>query len=212
MNNSFENISEEKRNKILDACIEEFAINGYKGASTNTMVSKAEISKGLLFHYFGNKKTLYLYLFDYCMAVIMEKYNSMKDKEPGDIIQRLLWYSILKIKLTAEEPMKSRLIYSAVINMPIEAKEEITERYNSFYAKYVPEIFENLDISEFRKDIDVKKAMEMISIFIEGLTQKYMLKYKNKPIDDILNNMEDIIKEYNEYLDIMKYGMYSFEK
>ncbi|KZL90506.1 TetR/AcrR family transcriptional regulator [Clostridium magnum] len=72
MIDKFESLPQEKKKRILDACIEEFALNGYDKASTNSIVKKAGISKGLLFHYFGSKKTLFLYVFDYCANYLIE--------------------------------------------------------------------------------------------------------------------------------------------
>jgi len=49
-------IEPEKRDRILNAAIEEFASFPFEKASTNHIVAKAGISKGLLFHYFGSKQ------------------------------------------------------------------------------------------------------------------------------------------------------------
>lgn len=62
MSNSFEKLPEEKRNLILRISLEEFVRNGYYKASTDTITGQAGISKGILFHYFKNKKGLFLYL------------------------------------------------------------------------------------------------------------------------------------------------------
>lgn len=59
----------EKRRRILDAALEEFAKKDYKSASTDDIAARAGISKGLLFYYFKNKQSLDLlmYLADgYC--------------------------------------------------------------------------------------------------------------------------------------------------
>lgn len=42
-------LTEEKRRRILNAALEEFAKHDYKGASTDDIAAKAGISKGLLF-------------------------------------------------------------------------------------------------------------------------------------------------------------------
>ena len=52
----------EKRRRILDAALEEFAKKDYKSASTDDIAARAGISKGLLFYYFKNKQSLYLAL------------------------------------------------------------------------------------------------------------------------------------------------------
>jgi TetR/AcrR family transcriptional regulator len=204
----FESLPEEKKNRILDACIEEFALKGYDKASTNSIVKKADISKGILFHYFGNKKNLFLYVFDYCMNHLINGYYAVKKEEPKDIFERIMWISIIKIKITQEEPLKSRLVFSAISNMTDSLKQEITERYNKYYAKYMPEFFGDIDTSKFKKGIDPKKAIELMMMCMDGISKKYLEKYKNRPIDEVFNDVENIIKEFNEYMDILKFGMY----
>lgn len=57
----FEKLDENKKNRIIEAAMNEFIKEGFNGASTNTIVKNAEISKGALFNYFENKENLYLY-------------------------------------------------------------------------------------------------------------------------------------------------------
>nr|WP_207725840.1 TetR/AcrR family transcriptional regulator [Clostridium sp. DJ247] len=208
MIDKFESLPEEKKKRILNACIEEFALNGYDKASTNSIVKKADISKGILFHYFGNKKNLFLYIFDYCMNHLIDKYYSVKETEPKDIFERIMWISILKIKIFHEEPLMNRLVFSAISNMWESLKPEITERYNTYYAKHMPEFFRDIDTSKFRKEIDTQKAIELIMMCTDGISNKYLQKYKNKPVDEVFNDVEKIVEEYNEYMDVLKFGIY----
>ncbi len=62
MFDKFLTLDQEKQERILNAASKEFAQKGFVNASTNEMVKEAGISKGLLFHYFKNKKQLYLFL------------------------------------------------------------------------------------------------------------------------------------------------------
>gem|GEM_PF-5223972 len=62
MYQAFMNLAEDKRQAIINAALKEFSINHYATASTNKIVSNANISKGILFHYFGSKK-IYIYFY-----------------------------------------------------------------------------------------------------------------------------------------------------
>ncbi|EEF68493.1 TetR/AcrR family transcriptional regulator, partial [Holdemania filiformis] len=66
MNEKFYELPPEKQQRIINAGLEVFGAHDYPQASTDDMTAKAEISKGLLFYYFKNKKEFYLFLFDYC--------------------------------------------------------------------------------------------------------------------------------------------------
>ncbi|MFR3292703.1 MAG: TetR/AcrR family transcriptional regulator [[Clostridium] innocuum] len=54
----FEELSQEKQRRIIDAGMEVFGRYEYKKANTEDIAVKAGISKGLLFYYFKDKKKL----------------------------------------------------------------------------------------------------------------------------------------------------------
>ena len=50
MNEKFFDLNREKQDRMINAALCVFAQNGYRHASTDTIVKEAGISKGLLFH------------------------------------------------------------------------------------------------------------------------------------------------------------------
>ena len=62
MNDKFFELSKEKQDRMINGAVRVFAENGYKHASTDDMVKVAGVSKGLWFHYFGNKLGLYEFM------------------------------------------------------------------------------------------------------------------------------------------------------
>lgn len=66
----FEELSQEKQRRIIDAGMEVFGRYEYKKANTEDIAAKAGISKGLLFYYFKDKKSFYMYLFQYCVTIV----------------------------------------------------------------------------------------------------------------------------------------------
>ena len=52
MNEKFFDLKKEKQDRMINAALKVFALNGYRHASTDDIVREAAISKGLLFHYF----------------------------------------------------------------------------------------------------------------------------------------------------------------
>ncbi len=55
----FLKLSEAKRAHILDVASEEFAENGFEGASYNRIIERAGLSKGAMYYYFDDKMDLY---------------------------------------------------------------------------------------------------------------------------------------------------------
>ena len=62
MNDKFFALPKEKQHTIINAGFRVFSQNSYKKSPVREIVEAAGISKSLLFHYFHNKKELYLFL------------------------------------------------------------------------------------------------------------------------------------------------------
>ena len=62
MNEKFFHLPEEKQERILNSGFRVFSQNSYKKSPMSEIADDAGISKSLLFHYFRNKKELYLFL------------------------------------------------------------------------------------------------------------------------------------------------------
>ena len=84
MNEKFFDLKKEKQDRIMSAAMEMFAKNGYAHASTDDMVKRAHISKGLLFHYFGSKLGLYAFLYDYCVRFMQLEFSRVIPEDETD--------------------------------------------------------------------------------------------------------------------------------
>ena len=81
MNEKFYDLKKEKQDRMMNAGLRIFAANGYHHASTDDIVKEAQISKGLLFHYFGSKAGYYGFLYSYLSRfVILELRSSIRSK------------------------------------------------------------------------------------------------------------------------------------
>jgi TetR/AcrR family transcriptional regulator len=84
--NAFKKVSEEKRNKILDAAIVEFAKHGFDSANINNIASEAGISVGSIYKYFDHKEDLFLTIIHYGVETLKNVLGSIiAEEEPFDI-------------------------------------------------------------------------------------------------------------------------------
>lgn len=203
---NFNGLPEEKRRKIIDACMEEFACNGYEKASTNAIINRAGISKGILFHYFGNKKNLYLYIFDYAVEHLMNRFYSADIAHTSDIFERYMVWGKKKIRIAYDEPLIYSMLVKAVLDPPNELKEEIQTRYERVYREGLDFFLKDMDTSKFRKGINADRAVELLALTVEALGNKYIRMFKDEP-DRGMEEMEGIMDEVGEYLDILKHGI-----
>ena len=88
-NNTFFNLTADKRSRIIENAIREFADNPYNVASISNIVREADIAKGSFYQYFEDKQDLYRYLIE---LGIEEKLNLIKDLPAGDLSGSLFDY------------------------------------------------------------------------------------------------------------------------
>lgn len=204
----FEKLPEEKKKKIIQACIEVFAETGYTGASTNEIVQKAGISKGILFHYFGNKKNLYLYILDKTLDKAVSELNSYLEHLPSDIFERIAVTGMMKLKMALEQPLVYKLLYVTFVNTPDSLKAAVLERYKKLYDIALPMIYNGIDYSRIRKGVDPQKAIEVVVTFMEGLQARYLEAYKNLTAEQSLTLLDKLKSDSLEYMEILKKGIY----
>lgn len=89
---TFEKISEDRRQKILDVAISEFAANGYNATNINVIASKAGISIGSMYSYFESKEALFLTIVDKGFHLLETALNKINVEEENifDAFEKLL--------------------------------------------------------------------------------------------------------------------------
>lgn len=203
----FERLPKKKKKKIIHICVKEFAENGYVSASTNTIVKKADISKGTLFNYFGNKKGLFLYILDYITDYyVTYMIKEMKVNDP-DFFKRILDWAELKLRVSYKNPDVYKFFVISYTNVPDELKDDIAKRYEKLYSKGLFLTFDGLDISKFRDDVNKQKSLELILMSLNGLSEKYINEI-NKSEDRWLGTIDKRLDELKEYLEIFKKVFY----
>ena len=85
---TFDNISAEKRQRILNTATGEFAAKGFDNANMNTIAQKADVSVGSLYKYFENKQDLFLTVIQYSIQS-MEELLSVLAVSQEDILVKV---------------------------------------------------------------------------------------------------------------------------
>jgi len=204
---NFENLVEDKRQRILEACIREFADKGYENASTNAIVKDAKISKGILFHYFGNKKNLFLYIVKYCLEYLITGFKKYPLLKSNDIFDWLLELGVIKLQIYNTHPNISKVILQPFMNTPEDIRAEIQDKYQQISNQFMPAIFKDIDTSKFRNGVKPEKALEVVMLFLEALQGKYIKQYQGRE-QELLGDVDKIMEEYKEYIEVLKYGIY----
>lgn len=195
----------DKRDRILNAAMKEFA-NGYKNASTDDMVRESGISKGLLFHYFGTKKDLFLFVHDYALQMVLSEFFNLINLKERDILERWRQIVFLKIDLVHKYPAIFAFVNAVYMRENDEAALEISQRKAVFYSDVYARLFSDIDTSLFRKDIDPKKAVDVVIFTMEGYAAREASPDKN--IEDYEPEYERILSEVDAYIAILRMCFY----
>ena len=212
MHNKFMNLDEEKRNNIINAGMKEFADKGYDSAKTDNIVEEAGISKGLLFHYFGTKKDFFLFLVKYAFDLCYQNYVNQINMDK-DIFVRLRKNTLLKERIQQQNPDLFNFLMSVAVkgldSIEDEVSTGIIEKLEAFRKETYTKLFNDLDLSKFRDDVDINKAIEVIIWTIEGYQKKNMSRFKNTKVDEI--DYKEIANEIEEYFSLLRLAFYKDE-
>ena len=199
---SFLNLSMEKQNLIIDAALKVFGKHGYKKTSISDIASTAGISKAMIFHYFGTKKELYLYLVNTCVDSISTEVVEKFDDSITDFFDRILYTSKLKLSLMEKYPNVPSFIQSAYFENDEEVREEIRAIFKKDDGKTSAKkiTYEGADFSKFKDDIDPKLVMNMIDWIAEG--------YMSKISDAKDTDYDELYRVFEECLQLFKRNFY----
>jgi len=204
MYETFENLPESRKEHILKVCIEEFAVNGYEKTSTNTIVKKLGISKGVLFLYFNSKKNLFLYIADCLMERLTDKFfECFPVQRPIKFIDIFNYLGEFYYILLSEDPFIIMFFMEAILNTPAELREEIDIRHNRTHEL----LLDKMHIGNMRKSIDIQMVLDLVHMVSYHVGQ-LMLREYGGDVDYFKRNADRYIVIFNQYVDIIKHGVY----
>ena len=191
MNEQFFHLPEEKQQAIINASLEVFATHEYKRASTDDIAAKAGISKGLLFYYFHNKKSLYLYIYDYTKQIVTAQVVDALFKEITDFFELLAYSAQKKAAIMSRNPY----LMDFVMRCFYPEKEEVSNELNSTNQDYIDNsiflYFKNVDFSRFRQDADPQQILRMLLWMADGYISEKRRQGKPFVLDEIMHDFKE---------------------
>lgn len=195
---AFHSLEQQKQQRIINAALNEFARRGFRDASTNAITQQAGISKGALFHYFGNKQKLYAYLMDHTRQQVQ---TQLLDDFPGsdDLIEMFVLFSKRKAMLAKDYPLMFDFWYKAFQEQqenPHDSQmiRQTIDRLNTLMS-------DRIDTSKLRPGIDLPKAIEICTWLSEGYGRKY--SQMNQQLD-----RDELLTEADELFDTLRLMLY----
>jgi len=199
----------EPRHAILEAAVAEFDRWGYNEASTNRIVRRAGVSKGLLFHYFGSKRGLYMDTLKHCIDHFIEGFIQKTQELSSDVLERVVQFSLVKLELVRGAPREYGVILSFV-DAPAGLKDELKQAYREYESLARDTFLEGIDTSRFRDDIELNRALEFLGLTLRAIEQKYVTAFRRGKWSrqEWMDSLPRVHAELQEYVDLLRHGLY----
>ena len=118
-------IQAEKEEQILEAALEVFSRNGFRGSTIDQIAEAAEMSKPNLLYYFRTKETMHRMLIDRLLETWLAPLREIDpDGEPLDEIRS---YVRRKLEMARDYPRESRLFANEVLQGAPRIQDEMKD-------------------------------------------------------------------------------------
>lgn len=199
MNGKFFDLKKEKQDRMINAALKVFALQGYRHASTDDIVREAAISKGLLFHYFESKLGLYSFIYDYSVRYMNLELRSTVDSGERDLFEVMKQTECARMHAMRGYPYMQQFLNRSMSEDVSEALLAIEEKRGSLEETYQG-INAQIDYSSLPRGVDGEKLRKMLDFTVKGLLTERFQDASFQP--------EMLYGEICNYLDMMKQLVY----
>ncbi len=200
MNERFLLLPPARQDAIRNAAMKVFAAYGYANASTLEIAREAGISKGLLFHYFQNKRELHRSMYRYCTGLVADELARRRLEAEHDFFRLLLHSQQVKTEIMG----RHRHLFEFLIRAYREEDPLLRSDLASVDADLVPEsiaaFLARVDRSRFDDDVDIELLLKMLLWCADGCMREHF----QKPVVD----PEAINRDFSEVLMMLRRLLY----
>jgi len=207
---TFNHLSEEKKEKIMRASIHEFNEHGFEKGNVGEIARQAGIAKGSMYQYFENKSELFLDTVKWAMGFLemnFSKFITIQDKTM-DIFD----YLYQNAKAATFQMREERGLAVFIQNVFLGKFRELSDETMDYMLKMSDEYILNMirvgkENGSVRKDIDDN----ILSLFVIGVSYKikeYLMKKARNNGQDIIDEDYEVYEnEIKAMIELLKHGM-----
>lgn len=190
MNEKFFSLPKEKQNRIMNAGFRIFSESSYKKSPVSEIAETAGISKALLFHYFKNKKELYLYLWNVAAKITQKQLEEEKCFDSDNLFDMMEHGIYLKTKIISKYPHMSNFLVRAYYEKDSEISSIIQKSYKKIMGNRTEKLLDSLNPDDFIPGLDLHMMYRDMYLASEG----YMWEMLQKGDIDAKQIEEDSLK------------------
>lgn len=193
-------LSKEKQGVILNAALQCFGRFGYEKTSMQDIAATAHISKASVFHYFGSKKALYLYLVKYSMDILLQTIGEA-DLDEKDLFGRILAAGRRKVNCLKEHPYVAAFVASFWEERASDVSQEVRLLKQNAGKIRNDLVLHPEDARKFRNPADAPVVYQMLLLMAQGIG--------NRRGDE--TQWDVVMEEFESYVAVLKRNFYREE-
>lgn len=155
MNERFFSLTSEKQQAIINAGYRVFSQNSYKNSPMSEIAAEAGISKSLLFHYFHDKKELYMFLWDKCAETTIEFLTKCGCYSQRDLFESMERGMRAKMEIIRRYPDMANFTIKAFYEKDADISAAVQESYHRYFNLKADRARVNMDASQFVPGLDI---------------------------------------------------------
>ncbi len=207
---TFFNLPAEKREKIIDAAIAEFAEYPFKQASVARIVEQAVIPRGSFYQYFVDIKDLYQYIFQLSGQKKLEYLHQhmsdmLTNNGDADVFQQIRDLYIAGLKFAGEYPRLARIgsrFFKEDNDLKREIMGDLEQKSDDFFGALLGQAQQR---GEIDATVDVRAASFMFFTLNFAITDHLLAQ--SDPNSDSILDTDAFMEMVDQMLYILKNGM-----
>ena len=204
MNPKFFRLSQERQDLIRNSAMLEFGAGTFKKTSADSIAKRAGVSKALLFHYFKDKRELYLYLFHYSIDQCMEAFlASFQYFEERDFFLALEKGQKIKMDMVRRMPGMFRFVMRAYYEHDGVLSPKLRKKMDDVLAKSTDTFLARMDLYKFKDGVDPKQVIRLLTLAAEGMLAETGACTAQE--------IDNLFEEYKNYADMLRQHLYKEE-
>lgn len=207
--NTFLNLPPEKQERILTAALGEFADKGYQQASVNVMVSASGIAKGSIYQYFPDKKSLFLYVFDFAIALVRRTLLGVKEaSREEDFFTRLEKSLLAGVDFVRRHPRIYGLYLKILFDEHVPRRGELLTAVRQYAADYLRSLVRQ---GQARGELRADLPTDLVVFALDALLDRFLQALAVPALDVTLRldqaAPEEVRRQVRELMSLLKSGL-----
>lgn len=204
MNQKFFKLPQERQDLIRNSAMVEFGEGSFKKTSADSIAKRAGVSKSLLFHYFKDKRELYLYLFQFALDVCIRQYMvKTYDFGETDFFLALEKGQEVKMDMVRRYPGLFRFVMRAYYERDSILSPKLRKGLNSLLESTSKDFLKRMDVHKFKDGVDPWEVIRLLTLAAEGM----MARTGACTVEEI----EVLFQEYQKYAQMLRQNLYKEE-